>query len=182
MNRQRKNIRLPYYDYTSEGLYFITICTRNRNHYFGSINKHLHRLNHAGGMLRQQWLQIPNRFPFVSLHEYIIMPNHFHAIIEINHSTGTNIGNIIGAFKSITTNHYIYGINHHDWQPFTKRLWQRNYYEHVIRNEKSYLNLSDYIQNNPTTWQQDIFYDTNLDNINIACHSGQPQGIALAIN
>lgn len=158
MNRQRKNIRLPHYDYTSEGMYFITICTRNRKHYFGSINKHHHKLNYAGEMLKQQWLQIPNRFPFVSLHKFIVMPNHFHAIIEINHSTGINIGNIIGAFKSITTNHYIYGINHHGWQPFTKRLWQQNYYEHVTRNEKSYLNLSDYIQNNPTTWQQDIFF------------------------
>jgi REP element-mobilizing transposase RayT len=154
----RKNIRLPYYDYTSEGLYFITICTRYRKSFFGDITDQTLTLNDAGKMLEETWIDIPNRFPFVSIHEFIIMPNHFHTIIEIDHATATSVGDIIGAFKSITTNQYINGVHHKNWKPFEKRLWQRNYYEHVIRNEKSYLNLSQYIQNNPLSWKEDIFH------------------------
>ena len=158
MTQPRKNIRLPYYDYTSKGLYFITICTRHRESFFGDIAGQTLTLNDAGKMLKETWLDIPNRFPFVSIHDFIMMPNHFHAIIEIDHATSTRLGDIIGAFKSITTNQYINGVRHENWKPFEKRLWQRNYYEHVIRNEKSYLNLSQYIQNNPLSWKEDIFH------------------------
>ena len=87
MTQPRKNIRLPYYDYTSKGLYFITICTRHMESFFGDIAGQTLTLNDAGKMLKETWLDIPNRFPFVSIHDFIIMPNHFHAIIEIDHAT-----------------------------------------------------------------------------------------------
>ena len=154
----RKNIRLPYYDYTSGGMYFITICTRHREAFFGTITDGELILNDAGAMVKHTWQTIPDRFPSVYLHEYIIMPNHFHAILEIDHATSTQLGDIIGAFKSISTNYYIHGVRKQNWKPFEKRLWQRNYYEHVIRNEKSYLTLTEYIQNNPLSWKEDMFY------------------------
>ncbi|QOR61064.1 REP-associated tyrosine transposase [Sulfurovum sp. ST-21] len=154
----RKNIRLPYYNYASEGIYFITICTRHREPFFGNITDQRLILNDAGKILKETWLDIPNRFPFVSIHDFIIMPNHFHAIIETDHTTSIRLGDIVGAFKSITTNQYINGIRHKNWKPFEKRLWQRNYYEHIIRSEKSYQTLSQYIQNNPLSWKEDIFY------------------------
>ena len=158
LTKTRKNIRLPYYDYTSQGLYFITICTRHREVFFGDIDNQTLILNDAGKMIEQTWMNMPNRFPFVSIHDFIIMPNHFHTIMEIERASSINIGDIIGAFKSITTNRYINGVRHKNWKPFDRRLWQRNYYEHVIRNEKSYLNLSEYIQNNPLSWKEDIFH------------------------
>jgi len=154
----RKNIRLPYYDYTSKGMYFITICTKHRETFFGTITNGKLILNDSGKMIKHTWQTIQDRFPSVFLHEYIIMPNHFHAILEINHTTSTQLGDIIGAFKSISTNRYIHGVRNQNWKPFEKRLWQRNYYEHVIRNEKSYLTLTEYIQNNPLSWKEDMFY------------------------
>lgn len=82
------------------------------------------------------------------LYEYVLMPNHFHAIIEIKYDSEYSLGEIIGAFKSMTTKEYIVGVRDRDRLPFEKRLWQRNYYEHVIRDEKSYLKLSKIIQEN----------------------------------
>jgi len=158
MIHPRKNIRLPYYDYTSKGIYFITICTKDREAYFGTITNGKLLLNDAGEMIEHIWQTIPNRFSSVSLHKYIIMPNHFHAIVEINHATTIQLGSIIGAFKSISTNRYINGVRNQNWKPFEKRLWQRNYYEHVIRNERSYRVLTEYIQNNPLSWEKDMFY------------------------
>jgi REP element-mobilizing transposase RayT len=87
------------------------------------------------------------------------MPNHFHSIIEItNSSKSTHIGNVIGVFKSLSTNQYIKGVHNYNWLVFEKRLWQKNYYEHIIRSEKSYLYISDYIINNPSKWKFDKFY------------------------
>ena len=154
----RKNLRLKDYDYTQQGLYFITICINNREKYFGDIANHILTLNNAGEMIARSWLELENQFPFIGFHEYIIMPNHFHGIIEIKDQSPIHLGDIIGAFKSITTNHYIKGVHEKEWQSFEKRFWQRNYYEHVIRDEKSYLKLSEYIQNNPLKWEDDEFY------------------------
>ena len=87
------------------------------------------------------------------------MPNHFHFIIEISdEDKSLHIGRVIGAFKSISTNEYIKGVYEYDWIGFDKRLWQKNYYEHIIRSEKSYLYISDYIETNPLKWKEDKFY------------------------
>jgi REP element-mobilizing transposase RayT len=131
-------------------------------------------------MVEQEWLILTQRFPGIKLHEYIIMPNHFHGIIETvgaplvgaqsrdpepaffqNQSKGTpnmpskHIGQIIGAFKSYTTNAYIKGVKTQNWPEFEKRLWQRNYWEHIIRTPEAYQNISNYIIHNPETWQTD---------------------------
>ena len=108
-------------------------------------------LNDAGKMVRNEWLKLPKRFQNMQLHEYIIMPNHFHAILEIVNQNKMNnndnekqfvqsldkqkgqpqgiapTGNIIGAFKSITSVKYIRGVKYQKWQPFNDKLWQRNY-------------------------------------------------------
>lgn len=112
------------------------------------------------------------------------MPNHLHGIISITesntvgvplvgtHSTeqdegqaqgtaptwGKSIGEIIGAFKSITTNEYIKGVKNDNWEYFNRKLWQRNYYEHIIRNEKSLENIRNYIFNNPLNWKDDEMF------------------------
>ena len=156
---RNKTLRLKNYDYSQNGLYFITICTNKKIAYFGDIKKDKLILNSAGEMIKRVWLDLDKKFNFIKLHNYIVMPNHFHAIIEITNSkNSTHIGNIIGAFKSISTNEYIKGVKNYNWLPFYKRLWQKNYYEHIIRDEKSYFYILDYIKNNPLKWELDRFY------------------------
>lgn len=174
----RRSIRLKGYDYSQAGLYFVTICTQNRACLFGKIENGVMILNDAGKMIKTEWLTLPERFKNIALHEYIVMPNHFHAILEIVGATlvvaqnGTvaqnekgqpqgiaptnkTIGEILGAFESIATVEYIRGVKNNNWQTFDKKLWQRNYHEHIIRDEQSYLKISDYIINNPANWDND---------------------------
>jgi len=184
---QRHSIRLKGYDYSRAGLYFITICIQNRLHLLGHIENREMILNDAGRMVKNEWVKLPERFQNIVLHEYIVMPNHFHAILEIVGATlvvaqnnmvaqnetndyfmgqpqgqpqgfaptGKTVGDMVGAFESITTVEYIRGVKNNNWQKFDKKLWQRNYWEHIIRNEQSYLKISEYIVNNPANWNND---------------------------
>ena len=181
---QRKSIRLKGYDYSKAGLYFITICTQNRACLFGNIVNGEMILNDAGEMIETEWLNLKNRFPNIELHEYVTMPNHFHGILEITVGTTVGaplvvapnemvapnddygqpqgiaptdktVGEMIGAFESITTNEYIRGVKTGIYPPFDKRIWQRNYWEHIVRNENEYNRISEYIINNPQKWQND---------------------------
>ena len=180
----RRSIRLKGYDYSQAGLYFITICTHNRLCIFGIIKNDEMILNDAGQMIETQWLKLTERFTGIHLCECVVMPNHFHGIIKLTvgaplvgaqnkanvqinaqpqsgqpQGIAPTVGDIVGAFKSITTNQYIRGVKQNHWQRFDKKLWQRNYYEHIIRDEKSYLKISEYIKTNPSTWQGDTYYE-----------------------
>ncbi|MBK7888536.1 MAG: transposase [Bacteroidetes bacterium] len=167
----RRSIRLKGYDYSQEGLYFITICQQDRECLFGEIVDGEMLLNDAGKMVDDVWLKIPERFPHVLLHEYIIMPNHFHAILEILGSApavratlvvapdkAAALGDILGAFKSISTVEYIQGVKKCGWPTFNGKLWQRDFFDHIIRNERSFHRISRYILNNPKNWKGDKFY------------------------
>lgn len=182
----RRSIRLKDYDYSQSGLYFITICTQNHRCLFGEIADGAMILNDAGQMIHDHWAILPNRFNSIELHEFIVMPNHFHGIVELvvvgaplvgalveRHQIGQpqgiapptppeinpTIGDVVGAFKSLTTNEYIAGVKQKSWPTFSKKLWQRNYYEHIIRSEQSYLEIAEYIQNNPLKWLEDKYYE-----------------------
>jgi len=175
--QHRRSIRLIDYDYSQAGLYFITICTQDRLCLFGQIKGDKMNFNDAGQMIETQWLNLAQRFPNIKLGEYITMPNHFHGIIKIvgaplvgaqnnikpqigqPQGIAPTVGTMIGAFKSITTNKYVGGVKQNNWQRFNKKLWQRNYYEHIIRNEKSYRQISEYIKTNPAKWQDDTYYE-----------------------
>src|SRR3989338_4418844 len=158
LSRIRKRLRLPDYDYSSEGAYFVTICTQNRQCLFSNITDGEIRLNEAGKMNQTRWQQLPQRFDNILLDEFIIMPNHVHGIIKIAEA-GTRpaptLGAVIGVFKSITTHDYILNVQHHNWPPFPGKLWQRNYYEHIIRNESELNRIRQYILDNPINWDQD---------------------------
>lgn len=153
----RKSIRLKGYDYSQAGLYFITTCVQHRACLFGKISMGEMILNDAGKMVETEWLKLPERFQNIALHEFVVMPNHFHAILQIVVPTGITktIGDMMDAFKSITTVEYIRGVKKMDWESFNVKLWQRNYYENIIRNEQAYQFISDYITNNPTRWAND---------------------------
>ena len=132
--------------------------------------------NDAGRMVEQQWLGLVERFENIKLHEFIIMPNHFHGIVEFvgaplvgahlpvgsqNRAPtrgAPTVGEMVGVFKSLTTNDYIRNVKDNDWQPFDKQLWQRNFYEHIIRDQESYVQIAEYIQNNPPKWLEDKYY------------------------
>jgi len=176
----RKTIRLNGYDYSQAGLYFITICCQNWECLFGEIVNGEMICNDAGKMVENEWLQLPQRFNKIKLHEYVLMPNHFHGIIEIITvgatlvvaqndvvvklekgqpqgiaPTDKTVGDMVGAFKSITTIEYIKMAKQQILPQFNQRIWQRNYWEHIVRDENEYQCISEYIINNPMKWDMD---------------------------
>ena len=158
----RRSIRLKGYDYSQARLYFITICTQNQECLFGDISHGEMVLNDVGIMVKNEWLKLKNRYQNLDLHEYIVMPNHFHGIIQIvangQKIRTPTVGDMIGAFKSLVTNKYIRNVKHNNWQRFNGKLWQRNYYEHIVRDEKSFLQIAQYIETNPLKWQDDKYH------------------------
>ena len=255
----RRSIRLKGYDYSKEGLYFITFCCQNRANLFGEIitvgadlnvgadlgvcpNEGRHGglpepesrpeglqeenfliegggrhgglpqpgssqpgsnqsggrhgglprpgkfgemvLNDAGKMIERWYYELENKFPYIKCHEMIVMPNHFHCILEIitvgadlrvcpnegRHGglpqpheglpqhLGSKLSSAIQWFKTMTTNEYIRGVKSLNWQSFDRRLWQRNYWEHIIRNEQAYDRISNYIKRNPSKWAEDQLF------------------------
>jgi REP element-mobilizing transposase RayT len=177
----RRSIRLKDYDYSQSGLYFVTICVQNRECLFGKIPDGEMMLNDAGQMIEKWCAELSHKFSDIELDAYIIMLNHFHVIIVNNggnngvgadlrvcpnqsdeHILGEHIGSplhrVVQWFKTMTTNEYIRGVKTLDWKPFNKKLWQRNYYEHIIRNDESYQRIANYIINNPANWGNDKLY------------------------
>ncbi|MFA6104852.1 MAG: transposase [Victivallaceae bacterium] len=185
-NHHRHSIRLKGYDYAQPGAYFITICTQNRACLFGEIVDGEMVLNDAGKMVDNEWLILPGRFANIRLRGHVVMPNHFHAILEIvdggdvpvdvvfnENQMGqpqgiaptaiepmatiepATVGDIIGAFQSIVTVKYIRGVKTEKWQSFNKKLWQRNYWEHIVRDESELDRICRYIKNNPRNWRND---------------------------
>lgn len=182
---KRKSIRLKGYDYSQAGLYFITICCQNRACLFGEIKNSEMVLNDAGKIVEKWYFELKNKFPDIQCHEMTIMPNHFHCIIENVGILGEYVGadlrvcpnilgeqpkNILGEhvehvgsplhsvvqwFKTMTTNEYIRGVKTLGWSRFDGKLWQRNYWEHIIRNQEAYERISEYIINNPKKWGED---------------------------
>jgi len=215
----RRSLRLSHYDYSRAGYYFITITAQNREHLFGEIVDGKMVLNVAGRMVERLWYEIANDFKNVRLHEFVIMPNHIHGIIEITYqnpvgaesiSAHTNpnykinqnpvgadtgsaptqykynnhvfkpkraemdsqraemdsqraeidsaptLSKIVQSFKRHTTLQYIQMVKNGKLPPFNKRIWQRNFYEHVIRDANDYARIAEYIVNNPLSWELDI--------------------------
>lgn len=226
----RKSIRLKGYDYSQEGLYFITICVQNKKLLFGKIARpitiHLGAdpnvcpinpdknqpipqdisfpnkppipsnsdpqltLNDAGKMIEKWFLKLEDKFPDIKCDIFIVMPNHVHCIIVNNGAGNKNIaranridnspnldgssiimgghmgppqgsppgsplGSVMQWFKTMSTNEYIRGVKTLDWKRFDGKLWQRNYWEHIIRDERSYDAIRKYIINNPRNWDVD---------------------------
>jgi REP element-mobilizing transposase RayT len=169
--------RLATWDYSWPGSYFITICTKNRNHYFGEIRNGEMYLNEIGIIADQCWAEIPGHFNNITLGEFVIMPNHTHGIINIERSSfavetghalslpqtiqnnnhhfrfrnpGKNtISSMVGSFKSAVSR-----LAH----PINKNFgWQTRFHDHIIHSHADYLRISDYILNNPVKWIEDRF-------------------------
>ncbi len=182
----RRSTRLKGFDYAEAGLYFITVCCHGRACSFGNIENDEMILNEFGRIAHNEWLKTTAIRSNVELHDFVIMPNHIHGIIQIIHtprrgvlntptlnthenqgvcntlmqqgvcntplrSPSQTIGAIIRGYKSSVTKQL-------NLIGFTGQLWQRNYYEHIIRNNRSYLHISKYIFDNPKNWQDDVFF------------------------
>jgi len=177
---KRKITHLQDFDYSQNGAYFLTIVTNNRAYLFGSVLDEKMVLNDAGKMLASVCHEMPEVIPELHLDTFQIMPDHIHAIIVIEHvgsglcarpgdsRTGNDdmykpvslknkisLFDIVGRFKSLTTRKYIDGVRNWGWPSFEGRLWQRSFYEHIIRNEQDYQTLADYIQANPMNWEKE---------------------------
>lgn len=172
----RKNIRLSGYDYSQEGLYFVTICVQNQINLFGKISDGKMILNDAGQMVVRWYHKTSEKFPDIQCLEMVVMPNHFHCIWQNvgadprvrpnkpeTNAGETNAGEHVGSplpavvrwFKTMTTNEYITGVKKLGWLPFNKHLWQRNYYEHIIRDDRALAAICNYILQNPANWTKD---------------------------
>ncbi|MCX7195249.1 MAG: hypothetical protein NTV37_05015 [Proteobacteria bacterium] len=153
-------------------MYFITICTHDRLPLFGEVIDGKMMRNETGMMAEKCWCAIPDHFPWAMLDVFIVMPNHVHGIITIGanvvgtnvgaknllplqlkskHGTSRTIGSIIRGFKIGVTKWFRSNTDVH-------AVWQRNYYEHIIRNDEAYLKIAEYIQTNPQRWEEDIYH------------------------
>lgn len=145
---KRKSIRLKGYDYSQEGYYFITICTYRKKKIFGNIINDKMVLSKYGVEAQKILLNIKNRLERkISIDYYIIMPNHIHFILILKNNNVINLKDFITTYKSTVTKK----INKIE----TIKIWQRNYYEHIIRNEKELYAIIEYIENNPINWNKD---------------------------
>lgn len=151
---RRRSIRLQGYNYSEAGAYFVTICTQDRQCLFGEIQDGQVVLNAAGSMVADSWNRLPSRFPEVELDVSVVMPNHFHGILVLA-GDGLSLPDVVQRFKSITTRLYTLAVAEKGWQPFRGRVWQRNYFEHIVRSPKELDELRQYITNNPMQWELD---------------------------
>ena len=164
---KRKNIRLKNYDYSQNGAYFITVCTKDRRHFWGeiavgadSISARM-KLNNAGQMIDKILRVTITEFSNIRMSMYVIMPNHILMIIEIARAdmeSAPTISVIVQSFKRNTTIKYIDGVKSGIYKPFNKNIWQRGYHDHIIRNEDEYLKIWQYIDENPFKWAEDKYY------------------------
>ncbi len=159
----RRSIRLKDYDYTQSGAYFVTICTHQRQCLFGNIIGNDMQLNRLGECIQACWQKLPHQFLHLELDAFIIMPNHIHGILILNdraaelvqipQSHGTKPGSIaaiVQNFKSVSSRR----VNRLR-QCSDSSVWQRNYYEHIIRDDNSLNAIRRYIHHNPQQWAED---------------------------
>ena len=170
----RRSIRLPSYDYAQAGAYFVTIRTFNRDCLFGEVAKETMIPNDTGQIVYDEWLRTADIRPDIRLDSFQVMPNHFHAIVILteqfcrNAAVGAHsrapfsrqprsLGSLISGFKSAATKR-INLLRHTPGAP----VWQRNYYERVIRSEKELENVRQYIIDNPAKWAEDVENPRNM--------------------
>lgn len=171
-HHHRRSIRLKDYDYTQNGAYFVTICTHEKRCIFGQVVDGVMSLNEWGRVVQSCWDEIPVHYPMVELDAFVVMPNHVHGVVVItvsvgaqyiaplpkhgataNNVTPNSLGSIVRTFKAAVTRiiNRLPDAPHHP-------IWQRNYYEHIIRSEDSLNTIRAYITSNPAKWAEDSLY------------------------
>jgi putative transposase len=175
----RRSIRLRDYDYSQAGAYFVTICTQNRAYLFGAVMDGEMQLNNAGEIAKAVWNRLPATFPSVRVDAFVVMPNHIHGIVTVGAqfiAPGTIPPPPVGAQFIVPSNPGVMkegAMNHAPtlgnivrmYKAASARLirqagipefaWQRNYYEHIVRNDESLDRIRQYVLENPTRWEFD---------------------------
>jgi putative transposase len=156
---RRRSIRLQGYDYSQAGAYFVTICTQDRACLFGEILEGKLDLNEAGRRIDVAWRGLPDHYPSVEVDAAVVMPNHFHGLVILR-GTGSaskpfSLSDLVHRFKSLTTRFYSDGVEKLGWPAYPGRLWQRNFYERIVRGPEEMNRLRQYIVDNPIRWQSD---------------------------
>ena len=173
----RRSLRLRGYDYSQGGAYFVTICTESRRCLFGAIKDGQMELNAIGTMIQRVWSGLAEHYVALEADEFIVMPNHLHGILVLTRADpttraedrqepgrarqepaptgGLSLHEIIRRFKTFTANQYRQGLSSPGSSPMEGQLWQRNFYEHVIRNERDLAAIREYIATNPLQWHLD---------------------------
>ena len=152
---ERKKNRLKNYDYSQEGCYFVTLCTHNRQNLFvleqSRVGNDLCVVPFLQNEIIHKWIkETENKFQNIKFEKYVIMPDHLHFIVNIKERhIGRSLRDIMQFFKTMTTNDYIKNIKNGNLKPFDKKIWQKSYYDHIIRNQDDYNEKWDYIENNP---------------------------------
>ena len=161
----RRSPRLQAYDYSQPGAYFVTLVTHERVSLLGGVVDGEVKLSHNGNAVNDAWLWLPSQFPHVELDEFVVMPNHLHGVVWLaGPLSGTGVsrnaptkpgprkplGQVIGAFKTVSTKQ----VNAALGTP-GRPLWQRDFYDHVVRNEQDLHRIREYIRNNPLQWELD---------------------------
>lgn len=160
--RRRKPTRLTGYDYRTPSLYHVVTCTHQSICRFGAVHDGSMAANAIGNTILEIWKAIPRTFPTVSLDASMVMPNHHHGIVWIepkpDGTPGPSLGDIMKWFKTVTTVRYSDGVHNLGWPPYDRRLWHRNYYDHIVRDDRDLDRIRVYIENNPSNWNTDDFY------------------------
>jgi putative transposase len=164
----RQSIRLDNYDYSARGWYFVTLCEYNRHrHRFGKIIDDKMHLSFWGEIVEEAWLMLPERFNQIVLDEFKVMPNHFHGLFAITERRkDVCVGDIVGALKSVSANYMLERFKEeHPPEVIMGKVWQRNFYDEIIRDARHLDNVRQYIINNPRNWTNDEHHcsqDTDL--------------------
>ena len=149
---QRKPLRLESWDYGEDGYYFITICTKDKRNLFGRIVGNGLDRSAVGTIAETHLIDLPNHFPLVRLDKYVVMPNHIHAILVIDHRQAERsrpfptLSTMVGLYKS--------GVSRAAGFP----VWQKSFHDHIIRGKEDYRMIWDYIDQNPLKWMLDRYY------------------------
>ncbi len=164
----RHSVRLRGYDYAQNGAYYVTICAYEKQKLFGEIRNNIMNVNDLGAILEEEWYKVAQIRNYMILDDYIVMPNHFHGIFFISNDSNiqlpyheddkpilyqNSLGSIIGGFKAAVTRHCRIILN----SP-KQEIWQRSFYDHIIRNEDDLNHCREYIIQNPANWNKDEMF------------------------
>ena len=168
---QRKRTRAPGFDYRDPGPYFVTICVNERRTLLGRVADGEMRRSAAGEMVHHAWIELANKYPLSRWDAFVVMPNHVHGLVTLAIPPVENLrqphpldgypslSDMVGWFKTMTTNWYLRGVKEKGWPRYSAHLWQPSFHDHIVRDDADMDRLRTYIAGNPANWHRDTFYE-----------------------
>jgi REP element-mobilizing transposase RayT len=147
----RRQQRLPGYNYSSAGCYFVTLCIQDRLPLLGRVVSGAMHLSPAGDLVQRRCEEIPQRYPDLHLDTQMVMPDHLHAIVSLS-AEGRSLSTVVHWIKSRTTADYAVGVRGAGWAPFRGRLWQQGFHDRIIRDDQELNAIREYVMQNPARW------------------------------